>query len=187
VVKLQKPAIAVLIAIFACPAQTAPSPVLAVQPDLLVTRGDGFTPAGCQFAQASMAQALKTLRPPLRDWRFVVVPDARWPEACKAFRLKPCVPAFSNFAIRATYLTSRLAVLIDHGRVDEDLIRYSKLTGEARLESVLAHELGHILCGTADQEIADDAGRRWRASRRMTACVAGKVIPQMHGSQAIFR
>ncbi len=144
-------------------AQTLPS-------ELPVNCGHDMPLKSCRFAQASVQRALETLRPRLHEWRFVVVPDSAWPRTCTAFHLKPCVPAFSNLTMRATYLTAGLAVLIPAGRVDEDLNHLTPLTGEARLEHVLAHELGHILCGTANQDVAEDAGRRLRASPGTFAC-----------------
>jgi hypothetical protein len=74
------------------------------------------------------------------------------------------VPAFSHFTLRATYPNSRLAVLMDGQSFDEELARFTPLSGILRLEWVLGHELGHILCGTTDHDIAEDAGNRTRRS-----------------------
>ena len=141
----------------------------AQTPELSVMCSQGLTGDGCRNAQTSVRVVLEVLRPALRSWRFIVVPDTRWADTCKAFRLKPCVPAFSNLKIRATYLNSRLAVLID-GTFDEEMAHYTRLTGENRLEWVLAHEFGHILCGTADQNVAEDAGLRLRGSGGPAGC-----------------
>jgi hypothetical protein len=76
--------------------------------------------------------------------------------------------------MRARYLNRRLAVLIDDGgKVDAEMTRYTSLTGEDRLKWVLAHELGHLLCHTADQEVAEKVGLSLRASRHPGGCGTG--------------
>jgi hypothetical protein len=78
----------------------------------------------------------------------------------------------AKITMRATYLNRRLAALGDNGRVYEDLLRYIQLTGEDRLKWVLVHELGHLLCDTADYPTL----RTKRLPRRSGYPCAGRVI-----------
>jgi hypothetical protein len=141
--------------------------------NVLVICSKGLAGDGCRYARVAVRRVIDALQPSVQDWRIILVPDEHWASTCSGFRLKPCAPAFSNLTKRATYLNSRLAVLGDDGRVDEDLLRYTRLTGEDRLKWVLAHEFGHLLCETADQEVAEKAGLSLRASRHPEGCGNG--------------
>ena len=107
-----------------CRAQAALAPP-ELKSSVIVTCSNGFTPGECRDHQAAVQRVLETLRPPLRDWRFVIVPDHAWREACRAFQLKRCGPAFSHPVLRATYLNSRVTLLFDAAELDEDLARFT--------------------------------------------------------------
>jgi hypothetical protein len=173
--KLLQLAIVICVGICLGRAQVPPPALIIPAFDFQVTCSLGLSDSGCRDAQRTVQSALADLRPSVRDWRFIVVPDERWEATCKGFGLKPCVPAFSNLTMRATYLNARLAVLIDRGKPDEELAAYTRLTGKDRLEWALAHELGHILCGTANQDVAETAALSLRAGRNPGGCpVYGK-------------
>jgi hypothetical protein len=103
-----------------------------------VVCGNGFTAGDCRGRQAAVRQALETLGPGLRDWRFIIVPRQVWEQTCSASPLERPVPAFNILALRATYLNSRLAAVFSLPEFDEELARYTLLTGIARLEWVSA-------------------------------------------------
>jgi hypothetical protein len=152
--------------------------------DVLVICSKGLAGNGCRDAQAAVRRVVDALHPSVQGWRIILVPDERWESACRGFRLKPCPPAFSNLTMRATYLNRRLAVLIDQdGKVDEELARYTTLTGEDRLKWVIAHELGHLLCETADQDVADKVGYSLRVSRHPVGC--GNGAPRKNPEVAV--
>jgi len=152
-----------LLTVLFCRAQSTCTP-LELKPGLLIVCAKGFTTGDCRNRQAAVKLALEAIHPPLQDWRFLIVPDHHWRHACVAFGRQRWVPAFTNLESHATYLNSRLAVLFEPPGFDEELARFSPFTGVQRLEWVLGHELGHILCGTPDQEIAEDVGNRLRLS-----------------------
>jgi hypothetical protein len=161
-VDLHRVAGLLVITAFCGQSQDAPAPLNLN--GILVQCSNESRPRECHNSQVAMRLALEAIRPALRDWRFVVVPDNRWAQTCATFRLERCVLAFSHLGIRATYLNSRLANLVEGPHWDEELARFTPLTGMPRLEWVLGHELGHILCGTAAEDIAEDAGNRMRRS-----------------------
>jgi len=87
-----------------------------------------------------------------------VIPNSLWEETADSFHIKASTPAFSSLGIRTTYLESNL--LLADGRVDENLQRYTNLTGINKLTWVMAHEYGHILCQTGDERKASAAAGR---------------------------
>jgi len=143
---------------------TAQSKVAVVAGNNLAICADGLSSGECRYAQAGIKLSLKRLKPELSDWRFVVIDSRRWSSTCKKFKLDPCVPAFSDIDQHATYLISTL--LVNNTRLDEDLQRYSNLTGQDRLDWVISHELGHILCATASERVAENASGKLRYSNR---------------------
>lgn len=141
--------------------------------DIPVICSKGLAGDSCRDAQAAVRRVIEDLFPSLRDWRIVIVPDEQWATECKRFRLKPRVPVFSNLTMRATYLTRRLAVLGEEAGVDEDLLLYTRLTGEDRLKWALAHELGHVLGGATDQDGTNNVRLSPRVSRYPAGFVNG--------------
>lgn len=153
----------------------AQSRVAVVAGNNLAICADGLSPGECRYAQAGIKLSLERLKPELSDWRFVVIDSRRWSSTCKRFKLKPCVPAFSDIDQHATYLISTL--LVNNSRLNEDLQRYSNLTGQDRLDWVISHELGHILCATANEQVAENAGGKLRYSNRhRSGCKSRKSL-----------
>jgi len=123
--------------------------------------GTGFAKSECQFATNFVRLTLKDLKVNIPGWRWVVVPASQWKQTALSFGVKPSVPAFSSLSIGVTYVTSDL--MVPTQRVDENLLAYTTRTGVDRLRWVMAHELGHILCNTADDTKAEAAGKRIQA------------------------
>ncbi len=125
---------------------------------------DGLSPGTCAFSQATVKLSLERLKPKLSEWRFEIIDFTRWTELCKEMKLRDCPPAFSVLEQHTTYIISTLTTF--DSRVDEYLQRYTDLKGQARLDWVLSHELGHILCRSAKESTAETAGGRLRYSDR---------------------
>jgi hypothetical protein len=125
---------------------------------------DGLNPGACKFSLAWVRDSLERLKPKLSGWQFEVIDFMRWRKLCNEMKLRECPPAFSLLGSHTTYLISTLTTV--DSRTDEYLERYTRLKGQARLDWVLAHELGHILCHTANESAAETAGGRLRFSDR---------------------
>ncbi len=126
--------------------------------EIAIVCSTGLTSGDCEFARDELRLALSSLRASIPDWRFVVVPGSQWIATAEGFRVKVTVPAFSNFAMRTTYVESVL--VFPELRIDENLQRYTRLRGIRRLEWMMAHEYGHILCRTRDEKKAESAAGR---------------------------
>jgi len=124
----------------------------------IVVCGDGLTGSDCELARGLMRLALKRLSTSTRDWRIVVVLQSRWNEVADYFRVERTTPAFSSLGIRTTYVEGNL--LFHDARIDENLQRYTPLTGLNKLTWIIAHEYGHILCETSDERKASAAAGR---------------------------
>lgn len=95
----------------------------------------------------------------------MIVPGSRWAVAAGRYGIKPTTPAFTDLGIRTTYLDGSLVV--QDGRVNENLQRYTPWNGRTRLIWVIAHEYGHILCETRDEQKASAAAGRLIYGRRL--------------------
>lgn len=123
-----------------------------------VVCGTGLAGRDCKLVTGILRLALSRLSSSISGWRFVVVPHSLWEETADRFHINPSSPAFSSLGIRTTYLESNL--LLPDARVDENLQRYTNLTGINKLTWVMAHEYGHILCQTGDERKASAAAGR---------------------------
>lgn len=130
-----------------------------------VVCADGLAGGDCQLAEGIVRLSLHALNTYLPDWRVVIIPEARWADAAGRYGIKPTIPAFTDLSIRTTYLEESL-VLRD-GRVNENLQRYTASNGTARLVWVIAHEYGHILCNTHDEQKANAAAGRLIYGKRL--------------------
>ncbi|HWR16131.1 MAG TPA: hypothetical protein VN577_14990 [Terriglobales bacterium] len=135
--------------------------------ELEIRCGDGFTPTACELAKGSLTVAIQQLSPGLPGWRWVIVPAEKWEAVATSFGISPTTPAFSSLGIQSTYIHCGF-VLFDT-RLDEHLQSYSSRTGIDRLRWVVAHELGHIVCGTKDEHEAESAAKKIQARNR-NAC-----------------
>lgn len=150
-----------------------------------VVCSDGFTPSGCRIVSGTFQLALKQLRLAIPGWRWIVVSPEAWPNVATSFGIKPTTPAFSDLGIQSTYVN---AALLSFGtKIDENLQRFSNRTGIDRLRWVVAHEAGHILCDTRNEEEAQNAGQRLEAGNR-TICrkpVSSQLASQseVHGAK----
>jgi hypothetical protein len=126
--------------------------------------GTGLRGGGCRLAQGIVQAALHDLRVEIPGWRWVVVPATQWKQTAESFGVKPTVPAFSSFAVSTTYIESNL--IFPDLRTDENLQHYTSRVGSDRLEWVLAHESGHVVCRTSDDRKAESAGKRIKAGNR---------------------
>lgn len=124
----------------------------------LVVCGSGLSHGDCQLAQGIMRLAISRLSTSVPDWRLVVISEALWNEVADRFHISRTTPAFTSLGIHTTYVESSL--VFHDGRIDENLQRYTTLSGMSKLTWVMAHEYGHILCGTADEYKASAAAGR---------------------------
>ena len=134
--------------------------------ELIVVCAEGLIGGSCELARGIVELSLKHLSASVPDWRIVVIPESHWSEAADRYQIKRSTPAFSDLAIHTTYLEATL-VLAD-GRIDENLQRYTSANGVPRLTWVMAHEFGHILCGTRDERQATAAAGRLIYGRAKT-------------------
>jgi hypothetical protein len=118
--------------------------------------GSGFKGDDCQVALGIVAQALHQLNPRLPGWRVVVVPVDQWRKMSAAFVAHNSVPAFSNLSMASTYLSAEL--IFSDRDTDMKFLALTRLTGIERLQWVLAHEYGHIICQTHEERKANHAG-----------------------------
>jgi|SRR5690242_19790287 hypothetical protein len=123
-----------------------------------VVCADGLAGGDCRLAQGIVRLSIKSLNTSVPDWRVVIIPESRWANAAATYGIKSTKPAFTDLAIRTTYLEGSL--ILSDGRVDENLQRYTSSNGMTRLVWVIAHEYGHILCGTRDEQKASAAAGR---------------------------
>ena len=130
-----------------------------------VVCGDGLAGEDCQLAEGIVRLSLKALNRSLPEWRVVIIPESRWADAAGRYRIKSTTPAFTDLSIRTTYLQGSL--VIQDGRIDENLQRYTHWDGRARLVWVIAHEYGHILCGTRDEQKANAAAGQLIYGKRL--------------------
>jgi Zn-dependent peptidase ImmA (M78 family) len=66
------------------------------------------------------------------------------------------VPAFSNLSMASTYISAEL--IFSDRDTDMKFLALTRLTGIERLQWVLAHEYGHIICQTHEERKANHAG-----------------------------
>jgi hypothetical protein len=135
---------------------------ISVVEENYVVCGNGISTGDCRFSRQVVELSLKRLRSAVSQWRFVIVRADLWPKLCEDFKARTCAPAFTLLNLRTTYLTSSLT--FNDGRIDEYLQTYTKLTGQERLDWVMSHELGHILCRTANEKDAESTGGKLRFS-----------------------
>jgi hypothetical protein len=120
--------------------------------------GTGISDGDCHFAIGTFHLAIEDLPVDIPAWRWVIVPSEHWAQVAHDSGVKPSVPAFSNLDTRSTYVNASL--VFPSQRIDENLQRYSSRTGTDRLRWVLAHESGHILCQTHNEQVAEKAAGR---------------------------
>jgi hypothetical protein len=142
-------------------ADTSPAP--------LVICGAGVRPTVCRFAEMAVTDAVSRLRVVPEDWRWVIVSKTRWPMIATALKTDSAVPAFSNPTLRTTYLHEDL--FIARKWIDEYFRIPIDRTIAGRLEWIVAHEAGHVLCDTGDEHRADWAARHLLYARGGTALV----------------
>jgi hypothetical protein len=128
---------------------------------------DGLSGRDCQLAQGIVRLSLKLLSRSVPDWRVVIVAERRWAATAELYGIKATIPAFTDLSIRTTYLKASL--VFRDGRVDESLEPYTSSQGSTRLAWVIAHEYGHILCETRNEQKASAAAGRLIYGRRL-AC-----------------
>ena len=145
-----------------------------------VVCSNGFTPSDCDFVAGTFQLSLAQLRLIVPGWRWIVVSPTAWPKVAASFGVTPTTPAFSDLGIRSTYVNADL--LRFDTRIDENLQRFSNRSGMDRLRWVVAHEAGHILCGTKNEAKAQTAGQRLEGGNRD---VCGKPIPLPTASESV--
>jgi len=131
----------------------------------VVLCADGLSGGDCQLAQGIVRLSLKELSASVPDWRVVIIPESRWTTTARMYRIKSTTPAFTDLGIRTTYIEASL--VFRDGRVDENLQRYTSSNGADRLVWVIAHEYGHILCNTRNEQQATAAAGRLMYGRRL--------------------
>lgn len=124
----------------------------------IIVCGSGLGDSDCKLAQGIIRLALSRLSNSIPDWRLVVISQAFWDEAADRFHISRTTPAFTSLGIHTTYIESNL--VFQQGRIDENLQRYTSLSGMSKLTWVMAHEYGHILCRTTDEHKASAAAGR---------------------------
>lgn len=122
--------------------------------------GDGLDRATCRFDQEMLRASLARLRLAPTSWRWIVVAPDHWHSIASQLHIADSVPAFSSLSLRSTWIHQSFFAMDD--RIDEHLQAYVSLIGPARLDWVVAHELGHILCNTTSERRAESAGGRLR-------------------------
>jgi len=113
--------------------------------------GDEVEPGRCRVARRAVTDGLAQLAIDLPGWRWVIASRATWHNKR---------PAYSLLEARTTYLREDWFAV--DGRVNEELLEYTHFEGRSRLEWVMSHELGHIVCNTHDEHAAEQAAGRIR-------------------------
>ena len=148
----------------ACAQEQSKMNKASLREDPTVVCGVGLARGDCELAKGIVRLALSRLSTSVSGWRFVVVSHSLWDETTDLFHIKRLTPAFSSLGMRTTYVESNL--VFQDGRVDENLQRYTIRTGIDRLTWVMAHEYGHILCQTTDEQRANAAAGRLMFGRK---------------------
>jgi len=89
----------------------------------------------------------------LGEWTWVLVRSENWKQILRSRGLDPDSPAFTLLGRRQTYIEESL-VAPERGRSRELFDRWGILT-DRLLEIALTHEMGHGICGDADEDKAN--------------------------------
>ena len=99
----------------------------------------------------------------LGHWTWVLVRSQDWKPISRRLRLNPESPAFTALEPRETFLEEAL-FLHDPERTAE-LIQVWRSSIPKLLELAVTHELGHALCGAANEVVAERFGEDLRNGR----------------------
>lgn len=125
---------------------------------------------------------------PARDlghWTWVLVRSEDWKPILRRLRLNEDSPAFSALEQRETFLEESL-----FGRDalhSAELMRNWQLPLNELLNVAVTHELGHALCGEADEAVADHFGERLRRGQKPPCRVAKATHSKSGGARVIAR
>jgi hypothetical protein len=107
----------------------------------------------------------------LGPWNFALVSSDEWRNLVTSVGLTAGSPAFSVLDNRTTVLEE--ALFSSSGRRRAELIRMFGTVDSSLLEQAVAHELGHVLCGEANEDRAARNGQDLFAARALT-CLENK-------------
>ena len=99
----------------------------------------------------------------LGTWSFALVPSYKWNDLVRSVGGSSDSPAFTMFEQRTTVMESSLFSAT--ATRSAEFLHVFGVTGEALLELVVNHELGHCVCPDQDERRADDYGRELRKGR----------------------
>ena len=108
----------------------------------------------------------------LGEWTFVIAASAHWEEMLRRLGGHAGTPAFSLLDVRATVMEEALF----SGSLERQMqVRKSfGETGEGLLNLAITHEMGHAVCGDANERSAEEFGRELR-ERKEAACAVVKA------------
>lgn len=103
----------------------------------------------------------------LGSWNFALVSSDEWGNLVSSLSgITVSSPAFSILENRTTVLEA--ALFSPSGRRRAELIRMFGTVARPLLEQAVAHELGHVLCGEANEDRAAQNGQDLFAGRKLT-------------------
>jgi hypothetical protein len=94
-------------------------------------------------------------------WRWVLVAHDDWEELTRFYGVPSRVPGFTHLDTRTTYLDD-VTYALDGRTAPEKFPDMGRLAGASRVEWLVTHELGHVICGVRDERSADMAANRLR-------------------------
>jgi len=146
--------IALAAAILACPVSS-----LAAAP--FITCTPALRDENCEVGKKMVGDILRQFGIEVQEWRWVLVARDNWPQAAAAMGAQARWPGFTILTTRTTYLEDPSGT-IDGRALSEKFRHLGHLAGPLRLQWLVAHELGHILCGAHQESDADLVGDRLR-------------------------
>jgi hypothetical protein len=115
----------------------------------------GYTQNACLEQIATLKNVVaKFPTEALGEWTWVLVRSQDWKTLIKVVGLHPDSPAFTCLEKRTTFIEEALVASVPGGRAGELISRWHMGTSEL-LNTAVAHEMGHALCSTLNEDKAN--------------------------------
>jgi hypothetical protein len=127
----------------------------------IVVCGQHVPAENCAAGKDIVTWALQRSGAGVEGWRWVLVAREDWEALASFYKVPARVPGFTNLPTRTTYLEDVIYAL-NVREVSDRFPDMGRLAGSARVEWLVTHELGHVICGVRDERAADVAASRLR-------------------------
>lgn len=89
----------------------------------------------------------------LGEWTWVMVKSKDWEEIMVKFKLNPYSPAFTCLEKKVTFIEEAIVVSVPN-RTYELVLKWH-MGSKSLLDFAVAHEMGHAMCATAQEDKAN--------------------------------